>query len=368
MHMADGRTTTVAVRRARGLVVVALLASVASLGADVGAQAGGVGPSRPLITSVVSTAGVGTIDEGMSCATGGDGGYWHYDYEAPLAAGILTGPTSTLPGTSRLHLDLHSEDRIVRATPGEPLPGDAWLQGSESAVTMSNQRGTVKMRLRSVGASSGADCDTAHSLAFDGITATGANLLWQITEATGSYREAVGTGTANLNAAVAPGADNPGRIDLNGTIAVLQPHLKLEVVDTYWAFLGAHYLKRYVTVIYRVTNDGTGDAFGVRLTAASSPTTGVKLVGPLPFNTATQSLGPIPQHLADIPAGGSEIVRLRWGLPLPSGNPPCQLVVLNCQFDTKLTFEMPDALDVLGPLKVATVHAHAPSFPPPVVD
>jgi hypothetical protein len=349
-------------------VALTVLAGLCVAGADVGAQGDVVGPPRALSASLVATAGSGRIDPGLSCAQGGDGGYWHYDYEAPLAPGVLTGAQSTLTGTSRLHLDLHSEDQIVRATPAEALPGDAWLQGTESAVTLANQRGTVRMRLRSVADAQGAGCDTAHSLAFNGITATGSGLRWDITEATGSYRQAEGTGTATLAADVAPGADNPGRVDLTGTIAVLQPSLKLEVVDSYWAFLGAHYLKRYVTVIYRVTNTGPGDAFGVRLTAASSPTTGVKLVGPLPFNTATQSLGPIPQYLADLPSGESDIVRLRWGLPAPSGNPPCKLVILGCKFDTTLTFSMPDALDVAGAAKTATVQAKAPDFPPPVVD
>ncbi|MGH9273832.1 MAG: hypothetical protein ACRDZU_04215, partial [Acidimicrobiales bacterium] len=348
------------------LVAITLAASTAAMGADVGAQAGGLGPPRPFNTSLISTSGAGRIDPGLSCTEGGEGGYWHYDYEAPLASGVITGPTNPLLGTQRLHLDLHSEERIVRATPGEPLPAGAWLQGTESAVTFSNQRGTVRMDLRSA-EGDGGSCDSAHTLGFDGITATG-GLTWEITETTGSYREAEGAGTATLRADVAPGADNPGQIDVAGNIAVLQPSLKLEVVDTYWAFLGAHYLIRYVTVIYRVTNDGPGDAFNVRLTAASSPTVGVQLVGPLPFNTSTQSLGPIPQHLADIPAGQSEIVRLRWGLPNPSGDPPCNFIILGCKFDTTLTFEMPDALDVLGAPKVATVQAKAPDFPPPVVD
>ena len=364
--MAEGRVGGGRSRRALTLVALALAACLTAMGADVGAQAGVVGPPRAFTTSLTSATGSGRIDPGLSCAQGGEGGYWHYDYEAPLAAGVITGPQSTLASTSRLHLDLHSEDQIVRATPGEPLPGKAWLQGTESAVTMSNQRGTVRLALRSAGGD-GAGCDSPHNLTFDGTTTSGA-LTWGITEATGSYRDAIGTGTAQLRADVAPGADNPAQLDLTGNIAVLQPSLKLEMVDSYWAFLGAHYLLRYVTVIYRVTNTGPGDAFNVRLTAASSPTTGVKLVGPLPFNTATQSLGPVPQHLADIPSGGSEIVRLRWGLPSPSGNPPCKLVILGCKFDTTLTFEMPDALDVVGPLKSATVQAKAPDFPPPVVD
>jgi hypothetical protein len=62
------------------------------------------------------------------------------------------------------------------------------------------------------------------------------------------------------------------------------------------------------------------------------------------------------------------MVGLRWGLPAPWANPPCKLVILGCKFDTTLTFSMPDALDVAGAAKTATVQAKAPDFPPPVVD
>jgi hypothetical protein len=343
---------------------VALVASALALGGEGLAQAAGPGTPRPFTVDLDGSRGTGTIDPGESCDEGGDGGYWHYDYEAPLPAGVITGAQSTLNGSARVHLDVHSEDKVVRATPGEPGPGEAWLQGTESTITFANQRGTVGMRLASDG---GAGCETPHSLAFDGITVSGAG-TWEITEATGSYRQAVGDGTATFTAAVAPGADNPFDVAMTGDIAVLQPELQVEPIDSYWAFLGAHYLIRRVTVVYRVTNVGDGDAFGVRLTAASSPTQGVKLIGPIPFDTAVSGLGPVPQHLGDLPAGASEIVRLRWELPNPSGDPPCGLVILGCEFDTTLTFSAPDALDVVEAPQTATVHAKAPDFPPPVVD
>jgi hypothetical protein len=349
-------------------VAAALSASLVAAPSGVGAQAAGLGTPRPFSTSVGAPTGSGRIDPGEPCSEGGDGGYWHYDYESTLPAGVITGLQSTLPGTARLHLDLHSEDHIVRATPGEPQAGRAWLEGTESEVTLANQRGTVTMQLRSLADEVGAGCETARNLTFDGATATGAGLQWEIARSTGSYRQAEGDGTATLRAAVTPGPDNPFQLDLGGDVAVLQPNLKLEFVDSYWAFLGAHYAVRRVTVIYRVTNTGPGDAFGVRLVGASSPTQGAKLVGPLPFNTATTNQGPVPQFLADIPAGQSEIVRLRWQLPIPSGDPPCELVILGCEFDTRLRFDMPDALDVVEATKSALVRVKAPDFPPPVVD
>jgi hypothetical protein len=357
-------------RGARALLPIALAVALVAPWTTVEAAAGGLGTPRPFRIDVASDRGSGRIDPGESCAEGGDGGYWHYDYETALPKGVVTGPQNPLNGSLRAHLDLHSERHVVRASPGElasEVPA-AWLQGTDSALTFANQRGTVSMKLRSVADAAGASCTTAHTVGFDGTQATAAGLRWAITGATGSYRQAAGSGTADLAADVAPGADNPFALTMAGDIAVLQPNLKLEVVDTYWAFLGAHYLVRLVTVIYRVTNTGPGDAFGVKLTAASSPTVGMKLAGPLPSNTSTITSGPIPAYLADLPAGESDIVRLRWLLPMPAGNPPCGAVILGCEFDSKLTFDMPDALDVIEAPKSATVHAKAPNFPPPVVD
>jgi hypothetical protein len=354
-------------RRRTGLAIAVAIAACAVTGTDAEASVDGLGTPRPFTVGVSSERGVGRIDPGEACSEGGDGAYWHYDYESALPAGVITGPTNPLTGSARLHLDLHSEQGAVRATPTEPLPGRAWLEGTESTVTFANQRGTVGMRLRSVPAATGAGCDTAHGLTFDGLSASGP-FDWKITEATGSYREAAGSGTGTVTAAVAPGADNPFQLGLTGDIAVLQPNLKLEFVDSYWAFLGAHYAIRRVTTIYRVTNTGPGDAFGVRLTGASSATQGVKLVGPIPFDPSIKSKGPVPQFLADLPSGQSEIVRLRWDLPIPSGNPPCNLVILGCKFDTRLTFEMPDALDVVQAPLTSTITVKAPDFPPPVVN
>lgn len=363
------------VLRHRGVVLAAAaVVVVLAFSSAVGAQGAGLGSPQQLQTAVSNTSGTGLIDPGLSCDEGGDGGYWHYDYEAALEPGVITGAENPLPGNLRMHLDLHSEEHIVRSQPGEvPAPSQsAWLQGGDSAVTLSNQRGTVTLELRST---NGGDCTPPHGLTFDGLQASGP-ATWEITDSTGSYRDAVGDGTASFSASVAPGADNAWDLSLDGDIAVLQPDLQLEVVDTYWAFLGTHYLARIVTVIYRVTNTGPGDAFGVWLTEADSPTQGVELIGPLPligdippeWAQDPEAIGPVPQYLADLPSGDSTIVRLRYKLPKPSGNPPCHFIILGCEFESTLTFDMPDALDVVEAPKSATVDVSAPDFPPPIVD
>jgi len=302
-------------------------------------------------------AAPGRINTDTSCAEGGNGGYWHYGYEASLPNNVLTN-TAPIPGDMRLNLDLHSEKHQVRTAP-EPLAANpsnptAFLLGNATRVSLSNRRGTVRLGLRS------GDC-AAPTLAFDGTTASGTG-VWNIVGSSGAYRQATASGTFALRASVAPGADNPWDLSLNGAISVLKPKLKVEVTDTYWGFLGAHYAIRWVSVIYKITNIGQGDAFDVKLTGATSPTPGIALIGPIDGNVP---LGPIPQKLGDLSAGESERLVLRWQLPLPSNNPPCKLVILGCEFDNTLTFQVPDALDDVT-VQSGTARAKAPNLPPPV--
>src|SRR3546814_5433025 len=76
---------------------------------------------------------------GRTCAEGGTGAYWNYDYSAPLAQGAF----SYQPGDLRLHLALHSDS--VRF-PNTEVPvlaegPQAFLQGSDSHASLANSRG-----------------------------------------------------------------------------------------------------------------------------------------------------------------------------------------------------------------------------------
>lgn len=320
-----------------------------------------------LAFSARGTDGVGRISTpGRPCAEGGDGAYWHYDYSAPLAGRTSAGPGvfSALPGELRLHVDLHSEQGETRVTPaGQAAPPpspqpSAFLLAEESHASLINERGTVKLRLRS-----GECARDKLTLAFDGVTASGPG-TWSVdpNAATGAYRQATGNGTFGLTAAVAPGADNPFDLRLDGKIEVLKPSLKVEVADVYWGFLGADYLLRRVTVVYRVTNAGPGDAFAARFVDAASSTTDVTF------------LGPANQPLGDLLAGESELVKVRYRLG--PGNPPCALVILGCQFDTRVKVDLPDALDRPAQTSAAPTGGRcqpardgcvrAPDFPPPL--
>lgn len=106
------------------------------------------GPPVPLQVSVSGANGEGRIEApGRTCAEGGDGAYWNYDYGSPLAAGAF----SAQPGELRLHLALHSDqvrfpntqDEVVAEAPR------AFLQGTDSFATLANSRGTLTLRLRS---------------------------------------------------------------------------------------------------------------------------------------------------------------------------------------------------------------------------
>src|SRR3546814_2441961 len=122
------------------------------------------------------------------------------------------------------------------------------------------------------------------------------------------------------------------------------------VLGSYWGSLGTDYLSRRVTVVYRVSNEGAGDAFGAEVEAITSSTAGVTPIGGTHL------------PLGDLPAGDSEVVALRFQLGLLG---PCQLVILNCAFSTQTDVSWTDALDTSRPAS-ATNAASAPNLPPPL--
>jgi hypothetical protein len=303
------------------------------------------GPTpQPLTNSFAGANAVTRIqDPGRRCADGGSGQYRHVSLEQP-ASPVLS---AALPGVFRATLDVHHDGDEPVGTPLTGAAATAFLQGTESHATYSNQRGSVQLRLKS------GTC-AAPSLAFDGTTVSGAG-TWQIDPAapTGAYRQATGSGTFTLSSGVAPGADNPWALNINGSISVLQPSLQVEVASTSWGNLGVDYVTRTVTVVYKITNTGPGDAFNAVLTATSSPT---NFVVPL---------GPTPRNLGDLLAGESTTVSVRYQFALIAG--PCKLVILGCQFDTKVSVSMPDALDKAdNPPPSQTNHVVAPTLPPPL--
>ena len=331
------------------------------------------GPPRAFTATVGLGANNGRtrIERSLGCSAGGDADYWHFQSEAALPSGVLTAPSSTLPGDLRLFADVHSPAHAVRATP-EPVPGptddSAFLLPEASRVALSNQRGTVKIEL-----AAGSCARGGQALDFDGTTARTNDRpgTWTIVSSSGSYRSAAGSGDFDLEADVSPGADNPWKLVLRGGVGVLQPALKASIVDTFWGRDGVDYAKRQVAVVYDVTNTGPGDSFGTFLQAASSPTAGASLIaiiinGDNILIDGNTPLGQFPRALGDLAAGETARVILKWQLPLPAGNPPCGLVILGCEIDTTLTFRVPDALDVAAsPDPSFTLRAKAPSLPPP---
>ena len=332
----------VAVRRA--FAVTAALALACVLVPPGRADAAIPSPAVPIDITASGSNGSGRITTpGRACADGGRGAHWHYDYESVLGRGVFSG----LESVARLHVDLHSDDDapVVDPPADPPFEGtgsDAFLQGDESHLTISNARGAVKLRMRA------GDC-TDPTVAFDGDHADGSG-LWTVDRGTGAYRDVTGAGSFVLGADVTPGADNDFDVQLSGQMDIPRPGLGAAVADVYWGFLGADYLLRRVTVVYRVTNTGSGDAFGARVVAASSPTDGVTVIG-----APSRPLG-------DLKAGESELVTFRYQLGLTK---PCLLTVLGCTFDTKLQVDLPDALD-RSQIDEKTLRVRAPSLPPPL--
>ena len=189
-----------------------------------------------------------------------------------------------------MNLDLHSD--VVR-TPGVdvgsadvPAATRPSSSATRAAPTIANGRGTVRLTLRS------GSCGDP-SLAFDGERCRGGG-NWVVDHGTGVYTGADGSGTFTVGGTVAPGADNPLDLTLTGSIATTAiPPLEVTVVDTFWGGLGLDYVTRRPTVVFRIANVGTGDAFGARLTNVTSPTSGVQVLGPTtagPFDVAGRDI------------------------------------------------------------------------------
>jgi len=334
----------------------ALLAITAAATAVVSLNGGpaGAGPvPQPLTGSWSGANATGRIwDPGRLCSDGGSGQYRHMSVEAPLATTPNAVISANLPGVIRGFFDVHHNGTEPIGTPISPAAAQAFLQGTESHVTISNQRGSVQLRLT-------AGTCANPTLSFDGSTVSGGG-SWTIDPAstTGSYHPlpanpSTGSGTFTFTLGVAPGADNPWTLSLNGNISVPQPSLKLEVVDTSWGNLGLDYATRRVTVTYRVTNLGPGDTFNPVVKTATSPTYGVTLMK-----------NQIPQNLPDLQHGESTTFSLRWQLGVFA---PCAKVILGCTFKSTIAVSMPDVLDkATSPPPQVTVSAKAPTFPPPI--
>jgi hypothetical protein len=294
---------------------------------------------QPLNVAASGADGAGTINTyGRSCVEGGTGSYWHYDYSSPVAGGVF----SSLPSFLRLHLNLHSQGT---GTPQQTY-SNAFLLGGESQVALWNERGTIRLTMRSQGDGTCA----SPTMAFDGVTSSGSG-AWTVSSADGAYRATSGSGTFNLGRAdVAPGANNPFQLGLNGAVSVLPTNLSVAVVRTFWGNLGLDYATRRVSVTYQITNTGPGDSFGARFRSSSSPTNGVT------------PLGPTPQPLGDLMAGQSATVTVRYQLGLLS---PCSLVILSCNFTTSLSVSLPDPLDVDNTSSFSNA-VKAPDLPPPL--
>jgi hypothetical protein len=297
------------------------------------------------------------LDPGRRCADGGTGQYRHIGIDTALPMNAAPPPpaaviSAALPGVLRGTFDVHHDGDEVVGQPILPSANKAFLQGTESHVTLSNQRGSVQLRLASGSCAS-------PTLTFDGTTVSGTG-TWAVdpTGTTGSYHpsatvSSTGSGTFGLVLGVAPGADNPWTLNLLGNLTVPQPSLKVDVVSTSWGNLGVDYVTRRVTVTYKVTNTGPGDAFNTVMTSATSPTAGVT------------ALGPQNQNLGDLLHDDSAVFSVRYQFSLLSG--PCTLVILGCQFDTKVSVSMPDVLDKAdSPPPSGTNHVTAPTFPPPL--
>lgn len=223
-------------------------------------------------------------------------------------------------------------------------PTTAALLPDQSHVALSNQRGVVRLGIDA------GSCDEP-GLVWDGTVASGSG-TWQVdpTGTDDAYRQATGAGTFNTSLTFAPGNDTPWSLDLTGTLSVLPPGIQVELIRSYWGRLGADYAGRVVTVVFRITNTGPGDAFHVLL---EEPEAGPGIT-PIEYR---------PTHLGELAPDESIDVTIRYRLGLDEQGHRPQLT--RRTFLTTLNLRLADALDTVRDVAVE-IEAVAPAYPPPL--
>lgn len=244
----------------------------------------------------------------------------------------LTGGAALNPGVfSSLasQLDVSLPFRVGAASAA--LPGDG-------QVVLSNARGSLTLALT-------AGSCTSPGLTYNGTTVSGSGTWSVVPNSTpgNAYRGASGTGSFTVTSDATTGTGRLWSLNLTGNLSILQPQVAV-TQRAYWGGIG-NYVTRTLSVEFRIRNTGPGDAFGVELTDA------------LPTGPGTTRLGPVPQTVGAIPAGGSVPVVVRYRV--------CGLAVVGCRFTAATRTFLTDALDANGHTETVPVSVQVPLAPVP---
>ncbi|WP_329395147.1 hypothetical protein [Streptomyces melanogenes] len=319
-------TTAPRVRPAARRVAVVLIGLLVWL-APTAAPAGAVGREAvavraPDAVNVSGSSAAGVVTSSSGCPSG------------PLdTTRRLTGGTALSPGVfsslaSQLSVDL----------PFRVGGTQAALPGGEGRVALTNARGTLTLALTA------GDCTTP-TLSYDGTKVSGSGTWTVVPDATpaNAYRGATGGGSFTVTSDVTPGTGKLWTMNLTGNVTLLQPQVAV-TQRAFWGGIG-NYFTRTLSVEYRIRNTGPGDAFGV------------KLVDALPTGSGITRLGPVPQTVGAIPAGGSAPVVVRYRV--------CPVTVIGCRFTANTQTFLTDALDANGHTQTVPVVVGVPITPFP---
>lgn len=233
----------------------------------------------PVSSALTAVTGEGSFDDTIGCPAG-DGPSWRYQFTGPAAA--LNGPLGgTWSGTAEIH------DAKAGRTTG------AFVQPQTGRIRITTaDRGSADFAF---GAGSCANAPLTLSTDAHGDPVVSGAVALSSAGGTGALRGLTGSGTAAITGlGVGPGADNTADLKLNANLQALAP--ALTVGDPQAAYIGiVDWATGTATVRIPISDPGpaatTGDAFDVKVTAASVSPQG-QLLGP-PVTLTVGVAGPV---------------------------------------------------------------------------
>ena len=233
--------------RGVGIALAAMAATIVMMPASAGAAV--------LSAGLTGINGEGTFNNTLPCGVG-DGPNWRYFWAEQPA----TSPNGAFHGLWNGSFEVHDAGG-----------GNAFIPNNDGRLSVSVVRGgTGFFDLLGDGGCANATLDLTTQP--DGDPQVTGSLPITALGGTGSLRGLIGSGVANFNLELGPGADNVASVDFTGNFDVTNPGLTVVGASSRWRNL-SDWLNKKLGVTVTVKNDtNAGHAFFLKVTAVTGGT------------------------------------------------------------------------------------------------